>query len=376
MHEEITTPGQGQIRGLLAIAGNPVLSMADGHKTEEALQHLPFMVSVDFYLNETTRFADIILPPVGPFEKQHYDLFYHLYDTINWSKYAPPLFEPEAPGYTDFEILTEILKRLTVKRADGPLRKAFNRIAGNLMGRFFTVERILTLGLRFGPYGKGLNPFKKDALSLQKLKENPHGVFLGNLERCLPERLFTEDKKIHIAPQLILDDIPRLRARFVEGGEESLRANSEFDLKIISRLTNRTLGWMHHSQRLVKGKNPCQLMIHPEDAAKRGIEEDTLVRVTSRRSSIELPATLSDEIVPGVVCMPHLWGHGRSGTRQRVANSTPGVSMNDLTDISVIDELTGNAVVNGVPVKIESIGQTLNNESVHADELVEEFVAQ
>ena len=117
-------------------------------------------------------------------------------------------------------------------------------------------------------------------------------------------------------------------------------------------------------------------MIHPEDAAKRGIEEDTLVRVTSRRSSIELPATLSDEIVPGVVCMPHLWGHGRSGTRQRVANSTPGVSMNDLTDISVIDELTGNAVVNGVPVKIESIGQTLNNESVHADELVEEFVAQ
>jgi len=376
LHEEITTPGEGQIRGLLAIAGNPVLSMADGHKTEEALQHLPFMVSVDFYLNETTRFADIILPPVGPFEKQHYDLFYHLYDTINWSKYAPPLFEPEAPGYTDFEILTEILKRLTVKRAEGPLRKAFNRIAGNLMGQFFTVERILALGLRFGPYGKGLNPFKKDALSLQKLKENPHGVFLGNLERCLPERLFTEDKKIHIAPQLILDDIPRLRARFVEGGEESLRANSEFDLKIISRLTNRTLGWMHHSQRLVKGKNPCQLMIHPEDAAKRGIEEDTLVRVTSRRSSIELPATLSDEIVPGVVCMPHLWGHGRSGTRQRVANSTPGVSMNDLTDISVIDELTGNAVVNGVPVKIESIGQTLNNESVHADELVEEFVAQ
>jgi anaerobic selenocysteine-containing dehydrogenase len=374
MAEEILTPGEGRLRGLIAIAGNPVLSMADGQKTEEALGHLQFMVSVDYYLNETTRFADIILPPVGPFEKGHYDLFYHLYDTINWSKYSPRLFAPEAPAYTDFEILTEILKRLTVERAASPPRKWLYRVLGNL-SRHLTVDRILALGLRFGPYGKGLNPFKRGALSLQKLKDNPHGLFLGHLEKCLPERLFTPDKKIHLAPSVLLDDLPRLRQRFIEGGEEASQADSEFDLKIISRLTNRTLGWMHHSPRLVKGRNPCELMVHPADAAARGIEAESLVRVTSRRSSIELPVTLSEDIMPGVVCMPHLWGHGRSGTRQRVANATPGVSMNDLTDVRVIDELTGNAVVNGVPVRIEAVGVARSGESPHADEIVEEFFA-
>jgi anaerobic selenocysteine-containing dehydrogenase len=285
MPEEILTPGEGQLRGLIAIAGNPVLSMADGQKTEEALQHLEFMVSVDYYVNETTRFADVILPPIGPFEKSHYDLFYHLYDTINWAKYAPALFEPEKPGYTDLEILTELLRGLGIKRSTSPLKRWLYRLGVGFLARHLTVERVLSLGLRFGPYGKGLNPFKSDALSLEKLRNNPHGVFLGHLERCLPERLFTPDKKIDLAPKVMLDDLPRLRARFFEGGEESQRAGSEFDLRIISRLTNRTLGWMHHSQRLVKGSHPCRLMIHPEDAAARGIDADALARVTSRRTS-------------------------------------------------------------------------------------------
>jgi len=174
---------------------------------------------------------------------------------------------------------------------------------------------------------------------------------------------------------VLLDDLPRLRARYIEGGEEALRAGDEFDLKIISRLTNRTLGWMHHSHRLVRGKNPCQLMIHPDDAAARKIEADSLVRVSSRRSSIELPVTISEDIMPGVVCMPHLWGHNRPGTRQSVANATPGVSLNDLTDISVVDALTGNAVLNGVPVKVEACGQAEAGEFTHADETVQEFVA-
>lgn len=374
MPEEILTPGEGQLRGLIAIAGNPVLSMADGTLTEEALQHLDFMVSVDPYINETTRFADIILPPVGSFEKSHYDLYYHLYDTVNWSKYAPPLFAPEAPGHTDLEILSNLLERFAVERAGNPITKWLYRAVGGFARRFLTVERVLALGLRFGPYGQGLNPFKKDALSLQKLQDNPHGVLLGNLTRCLPERLFTADKKIHLAPQVLLDDLPRLRARYIEGGEEAKQANSEFDLKIISRLTNRTLGWMHHSHRLVKGKNPCELMIHPDDAAARGIGNGSLVRVASRRSSIELPAKVSADIMPGVVCMPHLWGHNRAGTRQRVANSTPGVSMNDLTDASVIDELTGNAVVNGVPVRVDALGKVRASEPYHSDESIEEFV--
>jgi anaerobic selenocysteine-containing dehydrogenase len=338
------------------------------------LQNLSFMVSIDYYINETTRFADVILPPVGPFEKSHYDLYYHLYDTVNWSKYAPPLFEPEAPGYTDFEILTRFLECFAAKRARTPIARWLYRSLGTVARRFATVERILALGLRFGPYGQRLNPFKRDALSLQQLRDNPHGVLLGSLEKCLPRRLFTKDKKIHLAPQVLLDDLPRLRARYIDGGEEARQAASEFDLKIISRLTNRTLGWMHHSHRLVKGKNPCELLIHPDDAAARGIAPGGLVRVTSRRSSIELPAKISSDIMPGVVCMPHLWGHNRPGTRQRVANATPGVSMNDLTDVSVIDQLTGNAVVNGVPVRVEALGETAAAESAHADEVVEEFV--
>jgi len=373
--EEVLTPGEGQLRGLIGIAGNMVLSMADGHHTEKALQALDFYVAVDFYRNETTRFADIILPPASPFEKAHYDLFYHLYDTINWSKFSPKLFEPEGPGYSDFEILREILGRLAIKRERRPGRKLLYKSILKLVRRYVTPERILAAGLRFGPYGKGLNLFKKDALSLQKLFDNPHGVFLGDLERCLPERLFTEDKKINLAPEVLMGDIQRLKARFVEGGEDTLRGNSEYDLRIISRLTNRTLGWMHHSHRLVKGKNPCELLIHPQDAAARSITADSLVKVSSRTGQIELSVVITEDIMPGVVCMPHLWGHNRKNTQQRVANANPGVSLNDITDITLCDELTGNAVVHGVPVKAEVVAEMSNTATLHTDETVEEFIA-
>ena len=373
--EEILTPGEGQIRGLVGVAGNMVLSMADSNKSEEALQHLEFMVAVDPYLNETTRFADIILPAVSTFEKEHCDMFYHFYDTVNWYKYSPPLFTPPAPGYTDFEIMREFLARLAIKRARNPLKKIMCRVFG-FLGSKIKPSHILTAGIRFGPYGKGLNPFKKGALSLQKLIDNPHGVYLGELEPCLPKRLFTKDKKVHIAPQIMLDDVPRLKQRFIEGDEEKVAAESEYDLKIISKLTNRTLGWMHHSYRLVKGKNPCRLTIHPGDASSRGITADSLVRVTSPRGSIELPVDISDEVMPGVVCMPHLWGHNRPGTRQRVANATPGVSMNDLSDVKNIDELSGTVVLNGYRVKVEQVSSCSGHEEAHHDEIVEEFIAQ
>ncbi|MAZ88326.1 MAG: dehydrogenase [Cellvibrionaceae bacterium] len=387
MHEEILTPGEEQIRGLIATAGNMVLSMADGKRSEEALQDLEFMVSIDFYLNETTRFADVILPPVGPFEKSHYDLYYHLYDTINWSKYAPALFEPEIPegevnAYTDYEIGIELLSRLASHRTDSKLRKRLYRTLAGWARKHLTVERIIALGLRFGPYGKGLNPFKRNALSLKKLKQNPHGVFLGELQPCLPDRLFTKDKKIDLAPQVLLDDIPRLRQRFLSDPTHNTLFAGEavdgLDLQLISRLTNRTLGWMHHSYRLVKGKNPCVLLMHHSDAQQRQLQDQQLVALSSVRGTIELPLELTDDIMPGVVCMPHLWGHNRPGTRQRTANATPGVSMNDITNIDVIDELTGNAVVNGVPVKVtaavEPQHQTAHNTEHHPDELVEEFV--
>ena len=156
---------------------------------------------------------------------------------------------------------------------------------------------------------------------------------------------------------------------------EAEQAESGFDLKIISRLTNRTLGWMHHSHRLVKGKNPCELMIHPDDAATRGIVADSLVSVSSRTGQIQMPVVITEDVMPGVVCMPHLWGHNRKNTRQRVANANPGVSMNDITDVKAFDKLTGNAIVNGVPVKVEAADQVSSNQSTHEDETVEEYLA-
>jgi anaerobic selenocysteine-containing dehydrogenase len=373
--EEILTPGEGQIKALLGFCGNMVLSMADGNHSEKALNALEFYVAVDMYRNETTRFADVILPPCGPFEKSHYDFFYHLYDTINWAKFSPKLFDTPESKWTDWEIFTELLGRFATKRESNPVKKTLIRFAHKFVRRFINPELITDLGLRFGTYGSGLNPFKRDGLSLKKLKANPHGIYLGEHKYTFPEGLWTENKKINLAPVDIVNDLPRLKAQFIGGGEDQERADSEFDLKIISRLTNRTLGWMHHSYRLIKGKNPCELMIHPDDASSRNIEADSRVRVSSRAGQIELPVLITDDVMPGVVCMPHLWGHNRKNTQQSVANANPGVSMNDLTDVTVFDKLTGNAIVNGVPVKVELISNDAPQEDAHDDENVEEYVA-
>lgn len=348
--EEIMTPGEGKIRGLVAVAGNGALSMPNGKLFEDAMEQLDFMVAVDPYINETTRHADIILPAVGPFEKCHYDLFYHTYDTINWAAYNPKLFEPEAPGYTDMEIFKGFLGLWAIKKSKG-LKRLKARLL-TALSKPVTVEWILDMGLRFGPYGKGFNPFK-DGLSLKKLKDNPHGVFLGEPERCLPENLFTEDKKIDAAPAVILEDLPRLKSRWLKGNTGY--DQEEYDLLIISRLTERTLGWMHHSHRLVKGPPTCTLFVHPNDAKARKIKDGEIVSVTSAVGTIDVPVVITDTVMPGVICLPHAWGHNRKGTRQRVANAHPGASLNDITDHRVLDELTGNAVVHGVPVKLEKV---------------------
>jgi len=368
--DEILTPGDGQLKALVALAGNMVLSMADGNHTERALSQLEFMVSIDPYLNETTRFADVILPPAGPFEKQHYDLFYHTYDTINWAKYSPALFKPKGKVYTDYEIIGELMEGIRAKRATSLVQRLTVRVTGWISRKLLSVDRIIDLGLRFGPYGSGINPFNTTGLNLKRLKKAPHGVFLGELTPCLPKRLFTSDKTIRLAPQPMLDDLPRLKAHL-----DKLQSQAEETdtLQIISRLTNRTLGWMHHSHRLVKGRNPVELIMHPEDARARSITTNTVVRVSTERDAIEVPVRISDDIMPGVVCLPHLWGHNRPGTRQRVANATPGASYNDLTSVATIDELTGNAIFNGVRVHVTTLGERESLEPVHTDETIEEF---
>ncbi len=349
--EEILTEGPGQIRGMVTVAGNPVLSTPNGRQLDRAFSGLSFMASIDFYINETTRHASIILPPTGPLEHDHYDLVFHVLAVRNTAKYSPALFEPAADTRHDHQIFQALIARL----GDPGPTAGLMSFAKGLLLRPITPRRLLDLGLRFGPYGAGRNPFAR-GLSLKTLEEAPHGVDLGPLTPCLPERLFTRDKRISLAPAIFLADLGRARERLapppapaIGGGEGT------FDLQLIGRRQLRgNNSWMHNSHRLVKGRNRCTLLMHPADAARRALVDGSTIKVSSRVGSVELPLAISDELMPGVVSLPHGFGHDRAGVRLGVARREPGVSINDLTDELRLDALTGNAAFSGVPVKVEA----------------------
>jgi anaerobic selenocysteine-containing dehydrogenase len=341
--EEILTPGKGQIRALVTSAGNPVISTPNGPQLEKALESLEFMVSVDFYVNETTRHADIILPPTFALERDHYDLIFHALAIRNTAKYSLPLFAPPPDTRQDWQIFDELKHRI---EARDPKRRGGWR--ARLMSRWLTPRRSLALGLRFGPYGPRWNPLKK-GLTLRRLARQVHGVDLGPLESCLPERLATTDKVIELAPPVLLDDITRLDTLLAP---EATGPSGE--LLLIGRRDPRTNNsWMHNSRRLVKGPLRCTLMMNPRDAARRGMTDGSLARVASRVGRVEIPVEITDDLMPGVVSIPHGWGHHRPGIQLSVANEHAGVSVNDLTDETVIDTLCGNAALNGVPVTVQ-----------------------
>ena len=337
--EEILTGGDGQIRALFTVAGNPVLSTPNGGQLERALESLDFMAAVDFYLNETTRHANIILPPTSALEHDHYDLVFNLLAVRNVARYSPALFDPAPDSRHDWQILAELHQRLD----DGPPPAQFKRWMNAKIGP----RRILDLGLRRGPWGSGLRAFGK-GLSLPTLEKAVHGVDLGPLEPCLPARLRTPTRRIELAPAPFVEDIRRLLATLD-------RDPTDQPLLLIGRRHLRSNNsWMHNSSRLVRGKDRCTLLMHPADAARLGVAGEKRVAVVSRAGRIEVPLELSDEVMPGVVSLPHGWGHDRPGVELSVAGKHPGVSMNDLTDESVVDDLCGNAVLSGVPVRVES----------------------
>jgi len=315
--EEILTEGDGQIRALLTIAGNPVLSTPNGMQLERALESLDFMVAVDFYLNETTRHAHIILPPTSALEHDHYDLVFNLLAVRNVARYSPALFDPSPDARHDWQILAELHRRLD----DGSPFAQFKRWLNAKIGP----RRILDLGLRRGPWGSGWRPFGK-GLSLTALEKAEHGIDLGPLKPCLPARLQNPERRIEQSLLLI--------------GRRHLRSNNS---------------WMHNSRRLVRGKDRCTLFMHPHDAARLGVAGEAKVAVVSGTGRIEASLELSDEVMPGVVSLPHGWGHHRPGTKLSVAEEHPGVSLNDLTDESVVDDLCGNAVLSGIPVRVEAV---------------------
>jgi anaerobic selenocysteine-containing dehydrogenase len=342
--EEITTPGAGQIKGMLLMAGNPVLSTPNGEQLDRAFKGLDLLVAIDFYINESSRHADFILPPVSPLEREHYDVIFNVLAVRNNARYAEALFPRKANARHDWEILLGLRDRLQ------PARGLKDKLGRQLLRRAGP-SGLLALLLRQGPYGGGLNLFK--GLSLAKLKKSPHGIDLGALKPALPGALFHRDRKIHLEAEFFLKDVARVEAKFFHSGD------APDQLLLIGRRDVRSNNsWLHNSHRLVKGKDRCTALINPLDAQRLAIADGDLVRVTSRVGSVELAAHISDEMMLGVISIPHGWGHNLSCTQWQTAQDHAGVSVNDLTDEMQIDELSGNAVLNGVPVTLAAVADT------------------
>ena len=333
--EEIDTPGAGQVRALVTHAGNPVLSTPNGRRLDAAIAGLDFYLAIDFYLNETTRHAHLILPPTFALERDHYDLVFHTLAVRNTARYSAALFDKPDDARHDWEILNELTWRVS-----GGVKARAKALALATL----TPRGMLDIGLRSGPYGAGVSPLGS-GLSIRTLAEHPHGIDLGPLQPSLPAALRTADRMLHLAPQTLVDDVARLAA--------TLDAVTPHDgsLQLIGRRALRSNNsWMHNSERLMRGRDRCTLIMHPTDAAAAGVRDGDTVCITSRVGSVVAPVEITDGVMLGVVSLPHGWGHGRSGTRLPTANAHAGVSINDLTDDQRIDTLTGNAGFSGVPV--------------------------
>lgn len=343
--EEILTPGQGQVRGMLVFAGNPVLSTPGGARLDEAMEQLDWCVAVDMYVTETTRHADVILPPLAHLERSDVDLVFPSLSVRNQIRFNPAAVRGPSDGKTDWEILLALAARVG-RGAKGAVTNRMLRLLGPLA----TPERLGDLALRTGPYGRLRS---RRALDIGKVKRAPHGIDLGPLEPNLANLLRTEGKRVKLAPAVMLAEAARLEQLAAE--REAARRDG-YDLTLIGRRSLRSNNsWLHNSPRLMKGADRCTALLHPDDAAKRGLSDGQRVRVASAIGAIEVPLEVSDELRPGVVSVPHGFGHRLADVGWRIATSHGGASVNDITDPSIVDRLTGNAAYNDVPVRVEAI---------------------
>ena len=329
MVDEIRTEGEGQIRLMFTGAGNPVLSTPNGRALDEALEELDFMISVDPALNETTRHADVILPPTSPLEHDHYDIAFHNLAIRNTARYSPAVFDKPEGAMHDWEIFSELGARVAARLNLEPMPT-------------YPPDRMVDAALKSGPYGEHTDW----QLSIDKLKAHPSGIDLGPLEPSCPERLQTPNQRIQLAIPEVLADIER----FVKDTDV---AGDHYRL-IGRRHVRDNNSWMHNHHRLMKGKPRCQLLMHPDDVAKEGWQSGMVVTIESRVGAIDAELAASDEMMPGVVSLPHGYGHGLAGTRGEVASRHAGVSCNDITDEQFVDQLSGNAAVNGVSVRLSA----------------------
>jgi len=365
MAEEMLTPGPGQVRAMILLMTNPLRSAANSAELERAFAGLEFLVAIDFYLNETTRHAHVILPAPAAAEQPGYELGLYLLSVRNVAKWSDPIRPPDGETPETWQVFSEIGARLLgvshlPRQAVDDLifrRYAEGAVASSPRWAGLTVDevcakvdggigpaRMVDLLLRVGPYGDGFgrNP---GGLTLARLRTHEHGLDLGPLEPRLSEVIRTESGKIELAPQLMLDDLPRLRARM---------ARSQPGLVLIGRRDLRgSNSFMHNLPSLVKGKDRCTLHVSPEDAAQAGLAHGGRARVTSRVGSVIAPVEVTDDLMPGVVSLPHGWGHDAAGARLRVAREHAGVNTNLLTDNQAYDSASGTAVLFGTPVTLE-----------------------
>ncbi|MFF8320200.1 molybdopterin oxidoreductase family protein [Streptomyces bobili] len=357
------------VRALITVAANPVLSAPDGDRLDKALDSLDFMVSVDPYLNETSRNADVVLPPPPPSQSPHHDFAFNTLAVRNQVRYSRPAVPLEPGRMAETEILARLTLAVTGMHGADPsavddlvigqsLGKAVQEphspvhgrdpeeLAAQLAGESGP-ERRLDLMLRLGPYGDGFGAHP-EGLGLERLLAHPHGIDLGPLRPRLPQPLKTRSGKIELLPQPIADDLPRLRRAAAERptglvlvGRRHLRSNNS---------------WMHNVPALTGGTNRCTVQVHPEDAERLGLRDGEPVRVKGAGGEVTAPAEVTDGVRRGVVSIPHGWGHDRPGTRLSHASTDPGVNVNQLLDGSLLDPLSGNAVLNGVPVELSPLG--------------------
>ncbi|MFF4058071.1 molybdopterin oxidoreductase family protein [Streptomyces sp. NPDC001668] len=368
--EEInTTTAEGEpIRALIAVAANPVLSAPDGDRLDKALGSLDFMVSVDPYLNETSRHAHVVLPPPPPSQSPHHDFAFNTLAVRNQVRYTRPAVPLEPGRMAETEILARLVLAATGMHGADPsavddlvidqtLGKAVKEAHSPVHGREPSdlraelagdtgPERRLDMMLRLGPYGDGFG-VRPDGLSLTELLAHPHGIDLGPLTSRLPQPLKTRSGKVELLPAPLADDLPRLR--------EALRHRPEGLVLVGRRHLRSNNSWMHNVPALTGGTNRCTLHIHPEDAERLGLKDGAAVRIKGAGGEVVTEAEVTDGVRPGVVSLPHGWGHDRPGTRLGHARKDPGVNVNQLLDGSLLDPLSGNAVLNGVPVKLAAV---------------------
>jgi len=363
--EEIDTPGEGQIRALITVAGNPFTSTPNSGRLERAAKSLDLVLSIDIYLNETTRHADVILPAPEPLEKSHYDAAFYQLSARNIANYSPAVFERQGPA--EWEIYMRLAGIVAGQGPDGDVAAFDDLVIQTLVQREVGLEgspvhgrdpaellealeplrgpeRVLDFLIRTGPYGDGFGT-DPDGLTLDVLERAPHGIDLGPLSPRIPEVLRTPSGKVELAPEPIVGDLDRLRgamARERNGGlvlvgRRQLRSNNS---------------WMHNLPALVKGKESCTLHMHPDDAVRLGLADGARAHVRSAAGEVDVPVEVTDAIMPGVVSIPHGWGHDADGVRMGVASAHAGVNSNVLADETQVEPLSGNAVLNGIPVEV------------------------